>query len=132
MRDRNTPWRDGELSPVPVAQATEIFGGHIIGANAGGFAVMASAVATQTTLGVSDGYADNRAGANGDVDALVRRGKAWCFANFAGDAVTQADVGKDCYVADSQTVAKSNGATDERPVAGKVIIVDSDGVWVLI
>ncbi|HFP7877141.1 TPA: hypothetical protein ACPZFO_002183 [Yersinia enterocolitica] len=131
MRDRNTPWRDGELSPVPIAQKTEIFGGHIIGANAAGFAVMASAVATQVTLGVSDGYVDNLAGANGDADALVRRGKAWCFANFAGDAVTQSDIGKDCYVADSQTVAKSDGE-DARPVAGKVIIVDSDGVWVLI
>ncbi|CNL92728.1 Uncharacterised protein [Yersinia frederiksenii] len=131
MRDRNTPWRDGELSPVPMAQAIEIFGGHIVSANAGGFAVMASAVASQVTLGVSDGYVDNRDGANGDADALVRRGKAWGFANFAGDAVTQADVGKDCYVADSQTVAKSDGE-GARPVAGKVIIVDSDGVWVLI
>ncbi len=28
--DRNTPYRDGELNLVPVAAATEIFGGHMV------------------------------------------------------------------------------------------------------
>jgi hypothetical protein len=79
----------------------------------------------------ADGYADNRTGAAGDVDVLVRRGKSWCFANFGGDAVTQALVGKNCYVADSQTVAATSN-TNARPVAGKVMAVDTDGVWVLI
>ncbi|MFV8875344.1 hypothetical protein [Serratia fonticola] len=131
MSDRNTPFRDGELFPVPIAANTEIFGGHIVSGNAAGNAVLASAVATQVTLGVSDGYVDNSTGAAGDALALVRRGKSWCFANFGGDAVTQADVGKNCYVADSQTVAKTDNS-GARPIAGKVMIVDADGVWVLI
>ncbi|GAB7214742.1 MULTISPECIES: hypothetical protein [Dickeya] len=131
MSDRNTPQRDGLLFPVPVAAATEIFGGHIIAANAGGYAVPATATAAQITLGVSDCWVDNRTGANGSVDALLRRGRAWQFANHGADAVTQADVGKDCYVVDSQTIARTSN-NDARPVAGKVQAVGSDGVWVLI
>jgi len=131
MTDRNTPYKDGELFPVPIAAATEIFGGHIVAGNAAGFAVLATAVAAQVTLGVSDGYADNSAGTAGDAVALVRRGKSWFFANLGGDAVTQADIGKACFVADSQTVAKTSNS-DARPVAGKVLGVESAGVWVLI
>ena len=41
----------------------------------------------------------------------------------------QADVGADCYIVDDQTVAKTNG-TNTRSVAGKIIAVDADGVWV--
>lgn len=131
MTDRNTPYKDGELFPVPIAAATEIFGGHIVAGNVAGFAVLATAVAAQVTLGVSDGYADNSAGTAGDAVALVRRGKSWFFANLGGDAVTQADIGKACFVADSQTVAKTSNS-DVRPVAGKVLGVESAGVWVLI
>lgn len=131
MRDRNTMRKDGELTPVPVAGATVVLGGHIVCANVAGFAVLGAATAALTTLGVADSYVDNSTGIAGDVDVLVRRGKSWCFANFSGDAVTQARVGKDCYVADSQTVAATSNA-DARPVAGKVMAVDSDGVWVLI
>lgn len=131
MTDRNTPYKDGELFPVPIAASTEIFGGHIVAGNTAGFAVLATAVATQVTLGVSDGYADNSVGTAGDAVALVRRGKSWFFANLGGDAVTQADIGKECFVADSQTVAKTSNS-DVRPVAGKVLGVESAGVWVLI
>ena len=49
----------------------------------------------------------------------------------AGDLIAQADVGADCYIVDDQTVAKTNG-TNTRSVAGKIIAVDADGVWVKI
>lgn len=127
--DRNTPFRNGEIVAVPVAAATLIFGGHMVCANASGYAVPGSAVATLTTLGVSDEYADNSAGAAGAVSVAVRRGKTWHFANSTADAVTQALVGKSCYVADSTTVAATSN-TNTRPVAGTVIAVDSAGVWV--
>lgn len=35
--DRHTPYRDGQLFAVPVAAATELFGGHIIGGQRSGF-----------------------------------------------------------------------------------------------
>ncbi|ELI8805874.1 TPA: hypothetical protein ACYFH0_001907 [Klebsiella pneumoniae] len=129
MSDRNTPWRNGELVAASVAAATMIYGGHMVGLNASGLAVPASASTTLTIFGVSDEYADNTAGAAGATSVMVRRGKAWKLANLSGDAVTQADVGKSCYVADSITVAKTSN-TDARPVAGTVIAVESDGVWV--
>ncbi|WP_038906876.1 hypothetical protein [Dickeya oryzae] len=131
MSDRNTPHCDGELFAVPVAASTEIFGGHLIAANAAGYAVPATATAAQVTLGVSDGWIDNSTGANGDADAIVRRGRAWLFANSTADAVTQAQVGRDCYVVDSQTVAKTSNS-NARPVAGRVQAIADDGVWVLI
>ncbi|NUH52705.1 hypothetical protein HUK76_09855 [Citrobacter portucalensis] len=127
--DRNTPYRDGELNPVPVAAATEIFGGHMVSVNAAGYAVPASATAAQITLGVSDGWVDNGTGSDGDVTVLVRRGKAFLMANSTAEPVTQTQVGKECYVEDSVTVAKTdNGST--RPVAGKVIGIGDGGVWV--
>jgi hypothetical protein len=97
-----------------------IYGGHMVAANAAGLAVPASAVAAQVTLGVSDEYADNTAGAAAATSVMVRRGKAWKLANLSGDAVTQADVGKTCYVADSITVAKTSN-TNARPVAGQLL-----------
>ncbi|WP_105494264.1 hypothetical protein [Escherichia coli] len=127
--DRNTPYRDDELNPVLVAAATEIFGGHMVAVNASGYAVPASATASQITLGVSDGWADNSTGSDGDVTVLVRCGKAFLMANSTSDPVTQSQVGKLCYVEDSVTVAKTNNSS-ARPVAGKVIGICGDGVWV--
>lgn len=129
--DRNTTFKDGELFGAPVAGATEIWGGHMIAVNAAGYAVPASAVAASTVIGVSDGWVDNGQGANGDTVALVRRGKFWLLGNSGTDPVTQAQMGKDCYVFDSQTVAKTSD-TNARPVAGKVMGLAADGVWVLI
>lgn len=130
--DRNTPYRNGELVPQPVAAATMIYGGHMVALNAAGQAVPAATTPGLTVVGVSDEYADNTAGNAGDRLVIVRRHKVWSFANNSGDAVTQAMVGKACYVTDSTTVAGTVGAdnTKPRPAAGVVVAVDADGVWV--
>ena len=47
----------------------------------------------------------------------------------AGDAITRAEIGDDCYIVDDQTVAKTDG-TDTRSLADKVDDVDANGVWV--
>lgn len=128
--DRNTVSREGTDFEFPVAAATKLFAGSIVGFNAG--AANASKGVTSTTFktaGVAVEQADNSAGAAGDVRVKVRRG-TWRFANSAaGDAITLADIGSDCYVVDDQTVAKTNG-TNTRSVAGKVRDVDASGVWV--
>ena len=46
-----------------------------------------------------------------------------------GYSVVQADLGKTCYIVDDETVAKTDG-TATRSAAGKVVGLDSDGVWV--
>lgn len=131
--DRNTPHRDAKLGGQPVAAATVIYGGHMVACDATGHMVPAAAstgaASTQTVLGVSDGWVDNSTGAKGDAIVLVRRGRAFLLVNSGTDPVTQADVGKNCYVVDSVTVAKTSD-TDKRPYAGKVAGIETDGVWV--
>lgn len=62
-------------------------------------------------------------------DVNVRRG-TFRFANSSGaDEITLADVGKDCFAADNQTVAKTDGG-GARPKAGRIFDVDGGGVWV--
>lgn len=128
--DRSTPRRDAVEFEYPVLASAKLFAGAIVGFNAG--AAFVSRGATSTTfkpVGVAQALADNSAGANGAINVRVRRG-CFRFANSsAGDLITLADVGSDCYVVDDQTVAKTNG-TSTRSVAGKVRDVDADGVWV--
>lgn len=130
-QDRNTPMKEGEELPFPVAAGAKIFAGSIVVANAAGFAAPGSTATTLTALGRAEEYVDNTAGANGAKTVRVRRGKAFKYANLPGDLVTQADLYKVCYLVDDQTVAKTHG-TNTRSAAGKVVGVDADGVWVVI
>lgn len=127
--DRNTPMKDGELISVPVAANAVIHAGGLTVADATGYAAPGSVATTLTYLGRAEESVDNTGGANGAKTVLVRRKKAFKFANSGADAVTQAELGKTCYVVDDQTVAKTNG-TNTRSAAGTVLGVEADGVWV--
>ena len=126
--DRNTQMKDGELIAVPIATAKKIFAGSLVAANATGYATPGAVAATLTYLGRAEETVDNT-GADGALSVLVRRGKAFKFANSAADAVTQASMGKVCYIEDDQTVSATSD-TGARSAAGKVIGVETDGVWV--
>ncbi len=128
--DRNTPTKDGELIAVPVAAAKKIFAGALVAANATGFATPGAIATTLTYLGRAEEYVDNTSGADGAKSVLVRLGKAFKFKNLGADAVTQAELGKTCYITDDETVSKTNAA-NTKSAAGKVVGVESDGVWVL-
>lgn len=128
-KDRNTPMKDGELVAVPVAANAVIPAGVIVVANATGFAANGTTATGLTYLGRSDEAVDNTGGADGAKNILVRRGKAFLFDNLGADPVTQASLGKLCYIADNQTVAGTS-ASNTRSAAGTVIGVDADGVWV--
>lgn len=127
--DRNTQMQDAELISVPIAAAKKIFAGSLVAINATGYATPGAAAATLTYLGRAEEAVDNTAGADGALSVLVRRGKAFKFGNYASDAVTQAEMGKLCYIYDDAQVAKTS-ADGARSVAGIVLGVDSDGVWV--
>lgn len=127
--DRNTPFKDGATIPVPVAANAVIHAGALVVANATGFAAPGSSAITLTYLGRAESAVDNTGGADGAKTVVVRRQKAFKWANLGADPVVQADLGKTCYIADDQTVAKTNGA-GTRSAAGKVIQVESDGIWV--
>lgn len=126
-QDRNTPHRDGELFAVRCAAAVRIYGGHIVCANADGFAVPGAS--GLTVLGVSDDFADNRDGEQGDISVMVRRQKAFYLGNDTAKPVTQAHVGKLCDVKDSVTVCEAGEATTTP--AGLVLEVTEDGIWVM-
>ena len=127
--DRHTPYKDGELISVPVAAGAVIHAGGLVVANATGFAAPGSTATTLTYLGRAEESADNSAGADGAVSVLVRRNKAFQWNNSGTDPVTQASLGKVCYVVDDETVAATSG-TNTRSAAGIVIDLDADGVWV--
>lgn len=127
--DRNTPMKDGELIAVPVATNVKIYAGALVVANSGGYAAPGSVATTLTYLGRAEEQVDNTGGANGAKTVLVRRGTAFKFKNSGADAVTQASLGKVCYVVDDETVAATNGG-NTRSAAGTVLAVEADGVWV--
>lgn len=128
-KDRNTPMKAGELIVVPMAAGAKIYAGALVAANATGYAAPGSTATTLTYLGRAEEQVDNTGGADGDLTVPVRRRKAFKFKNEGGDPVTQAELGKSCYIVDDETVAKTDGGAT-RSAAGTVIAVDSDGVWV--
>lgn len=129
---RSTPKRNsGEHRSDPVKAATRIFQGTLVCLDAAGWAVPGATATTLIARGMAKATADNSAGANGDLNVETERG-VFRFANSAaGDAITRAEIGDDCYIVDDQTVAKTNG-TDTRSVAGKIEDLDAQGVWVRI
>ncbi|MBX9268756.1 hypothetical protein [Chromobacterium violaceum] len=128
-QDRNTPYRHGELIVAPVAAGVKIPAGTIVCASTAGFAVPGATASTLAYLGMADAAVDNSAGADGATGVPIRRGVAFKWANDSGDPVTQASLGRVCYIVDNQTVAKSNGGNTRSP-AGIVVGIDADGVWV--
>ena len=114
---------------MPVAAGVKIFAGALLAANATGFAVPGAVATTLTYLGRAEEYVDNSAGADGAKTVIVRRKKAFKWANSGTDPVTQACLGLTCYIVDDQTVAKTSG-TGTRSAAGRVMGLDADGVWV--
>ena len=127
--DRNTPYRDGELVSFKVKAAAKIYAGSIVVSDAG-YAKPGVKAENLVYLGRAEEFVDNTNGSDGDVSVLVRRGRAFKWANAGGaNAAAQADVGKPAYIFDDQTV------TDVAAGASKmgnaiILAVDSDGVWV--
>jgi hypothetical protein len=128
IADRNTQMKDGDLLPVPMA-AVKIFAGGLVAANATGYATPGAVAATLTYLGRAEETVDNTAGAAGAKTVLVRFRKAFKWLNHGADPVTQASMGKVCYIVDDQTVALTTGGAT-RSAAGVVVGLDADGVWV--
>lgn len=129
---RNTP-KMGDFGSftLAVAQkgATTVHQGGLVAMN-GAFGTPGSTVTARKTVGVAKETSVN-AGADGAVTFEVEGGIFKFGNSAAGDAITDADIGADCYVVDDQTVAKTDG-TGTRSKAGRIIKVESDGVWTLV
>lgn len=127
--DRNTPQRSGDTRELGAAAGAVLFAGAMGAVNASGHAVPVTTATGLKGAGRVERRVDNTGGAAGARRVVIRAG-IFRYANSASaDAITQADIGSDCYGVDDQTVAKTS-ATSTRSVVGKVFDVDDQGVWV--
>lgn len=106
--------------------STTIYQGGIVAINAG-YAAPMTAAGSLISAGVAMETSVN-AGADGTKSVRVERG-AFKMANSVGDAITQVEIGKDCYGEDDQTVCKT---ITGKSTVGKVIALDdaAASVWV--
>jgi hypothetical protein len=127
--DRHTRRAEGDVESYPVAASAKIFAGALVALNAAGFAAPGSTALNLVAAGRAEERVDNTSGAAGDLNVRVRRGIFRWANSAAADEITAAEIGDDCFIVDDQTVAKTS-ATNTRSVAGKVVQLDDQGVWV--
>lgn len=131
--ERDTPRRGensvADLETIKLAASTKIYAGSLVCKNATGNAVPGTAATTLVAMGRAEYTVDNSTGLVDTKSIDVRPGTFRWGNSSAGDLIAKADVGTICYVVDDQTVAKTSGGST-RSVAGKVVEVDSLGVWV--
>ncbi|WP_226020306.1 hypothetical protein [Serratia symbiotica] len=135
---RDTPLRDCTLVPVPVAAGEVIPMGAIVCVNAKGFAVNGKEDAALKYAGCADESVNNKDGKDGEQFIVVRANKAFKWASDG--SITQASLLSRAYIVDNQTLSASNGgkpAEGQTPAgeatrssAGKIILIESDGVWI--
>lgn len=96
-----------------------------------GMAVRAGTASSGYCVGVAEATVE-AGSSDGDKSINVLQGAFWFGNSSAGDEVTAASFGKNCYIVDDQTVAdNSNGGA--REIAGVVLALDAQlGVLVLI
>lgn len=121
---------------VPLKAAAKVFQGGMVAIDLTvGYGVAASATLSQVVVGrynaerAATPSLDNTSGASGALIARVEQGIFRYANSAAADAIAITEVGDICYVVDDQTVAKTDAA-GTRPVAGRVMAVDSTGVYV--
>jgi hypothetical protein len=114
----------------PVAANKKIYPGAQVGLNASGNLVPATSSPTIKVLGVASpkghqltrfgpaaavlGYIDTTDLADGAVECTVQRTIA--LMKNDGSSITKAEIGKDCFAVDDQTVAKTDGGTAQVTV----------------
>lgn len=128
-QERFTTKRQNTHHHDPVLAGAVIYAGAIVVLTATGFARNGNASATVVARGVATFTVDNSAGANGDVSVETETGVFLFDNSAAADEITRAEIGDDCFIADDQTVAKTDGAAT-RSVAGVIRDVTADGVFV--
>ena len=108
--------RSGYLVPAALPQSTDIVWGVINDYGPG--------VGQMTTVGVVGGTA------NGTVTCEVSTGSFFFASGTGADAITQANVGANCYVINETTVGLTNGSAT-RPVAGTIMAYDTTEIYAL-
>lgn len=123
-----TDRRQGAQFDFPLT-AIKCLQGTLAALNSSHQLVAATDAASRRVVGIFAEEVDNSAGSAGDLRAAVEVG---CFklSNSGSNAITDAYIGRVCYVEDNQTVSTDDGTN--AVVAGIVAKVDTDGVWVFV
>lgn len=114
---------------IGVKAATKCIQGGLAVNDAGALAPGRTALGL-VCLGFFEKTVDNTSGGAGAVTAKAVAGTRKVVNSAGADEIVVADIGKDCFIVDDATVAKTDGG-GTRSRAGKVAGVDADGVWVL-
>lgn len=125
--ERDTHRRDTILAEPPVAANARIWAGGLVMIQAG-YAVPGQSAVGLLACGIAEASVDNTGGAAGAKRVKTRRG-SFFMKNSATDPVLAVDLWKDCYVVDDETVARTDGS-GTRSKAGRVRVVETNGVWI--
>lgn len=112
--------KEGRLVSMPAAATAVVYKNAILMRNSAGYVLPAASLAGAVLAGVAYEACDNSAGANGDKSLRVEMERAF---EFAGSGFTQADLLKDVYAADDNTVQIAVGTNLVK--VGKIIEVIS-------
>ncbi len=99
--DRKTERKQGAIFGLPVAAAAQIYSGAMLNVNSGGYLAPAGDSVGETFVGVSKQEADNSSGANGDITC---EGYLKGVFQMNAGGLTQADLVKEAYVVDDNTI----------------------------
>jgi hypothetical protein len=124
-----TPERDGKTFAAPVAANVRIYAGALVALTAAGFATPGVVATTLKVGGCAKTEANNLGGAAGAVTVEFDKGVFRYKNSASADLITIADIGANAFIVDDETVAKTNGGST-RSVAGRIVDVDAQGVWI--
>lgn len=125
-KDRRTDWRDGSDLSDPVAAGAVIHAGALIVLDSAGNATPATTATGLIARGRASESIDNSAGAAGDAQVIIGRGH---FKYVNDGSIDRTHIGATVYIVDDQTLSATDG-TGTRSAAGKLLDIESDGVWV--
>lgn len=112
--------KEGRLQVMPVAASVNIFKNAILMRNVAGYVLPAASLVGAVFAGVGYEAVSNLTGANGAVSLRVETERAF---EFEGAGFTQADLLKEVYAADDNTVQIAAGTNLVK--VGKIIEVIS-------
>lgn len=126
-RDRNTPMRNGDAIGYPLKAGVILYAGALTVLDAG-YAAPGREASGLVAVGRSEQQYDNRHGQDGGLTATIRTG-VFQYANDSAAPLDRTHIGSRCFVVDDAAVSASdNGGA--RSAAGRVVDIDSSGVWV--
>lgn len=98
-----------DMSAVDVYQSTTIYKGSWVCINSSGYAIAAADTAGNRAAGLASDQANNSSGSSGDIKVALWTGGG---IEAAFDAITQADVGRVCFVLDSGALTLNNSVNN--------------------